>query len=91
LGAFRLTPAAFVATATATGLLVDAARTPVYLWNGARELLPHWTLIGTAAVGVLVGTLMGERLLLGMPVRHFGQIVGAAVGLLGIWLLLGAP
>jgi hypothetical protein len=90
LGAFRLTPAAFVATATATGLLVDAARTPVYLWNGARELLPHWALIGTAAVGVLVGTLLGERLLLGLPVRRFGQIVGAAVGLLGVWLLLGA-
>src|SRR5687767_482044 len=30
---FQLSPTAFVATATATALLVDAARTPVYLWR----------------------------------------------------------
>jgi hypothetical protein len=87
LTAFGLFPAAFVATATATGLMVDAARAPVYLWGGARGLVPLWPVIATAVVGVLIGTLLGERLLLGLPVRRFGQIVGAAVGLLGIWLL----
>jgi uncharacterized protein len=90
LSAFGLAPATFVATATATGILVDAARTPVYLWNGARGLLPLWPIIGTAVVGVLIGTVMGERLLLGLPVRRFGQVVGAAVGMLGLWLLIGA-
>ena len=40
LSAFRLSPGAFVATATATGLLVDAARAPVYLWKGVQPLLP---------------------------------------------------
>jgi hypothetical protein len=90
LTAFHLSPAAFVATATATGLLVDAARTPVYLWGGAPHLRALWPLIATAVVGVLIGTLLGERLLLGLPVRRFGQIVGMAVGLLGIWLLFGA-
>ena len=90
LTAFRLSPAAFVATATATGLAVDAARTPVYLWNGAAGLRPLLPLIGVAAAGVLVGTLLGERVLLGLPVRRFGQVVGVAVGVLGLWLLLGA-
>lgn len=90
LTASHLAPAAFVATATATGLLVDAARTPVYLWGGAPHLRALWPLIGMAVVGVLIGTLLGERLLLGLPVRRFGQIVGMAVGLLGMWLLFGA-
>ena len=38
-------------------------------------------------IGVLLGTLLGERMLLGLSPRRFGQIVGAAIGLLGIWLL----
>ena len=36
LTAFGLSPLGFVATATATGLLVDAARTPVYLWHSGQ-------------------------------------------------------
>jgi len=90
LSAFGLAPAVFVGTATATGLLVDAARTPVYLWHGARGLVPLWPILSVAVVGVLIGTLTGERLLLRLPTRRFGQIVGAAVGGLGLWLLFGA-
>lgn len=33
LTAFRLPPASFVGTATAIGLMVDLARTPVYVWS----------------------------------------------------------
>ena len=36
LTAFPLSPLAFVATSTATGLLVDAARTPVYVVTTVR-------------------------------------------------------
>lgn len=89
LTAFRLSPTAFVATATATGLLVDAARTPVYLWNGTRELLQIWPVIATAVAGVVIGTLLGERLLFGLTVARFGRVVAIAVGVLGVWLLLG--
>ena len=39
LSAFDLAPAAFVATATATGLLVDLARAPVYFWTAGPQLL----------------------------------------------------
>jgi hypothetical protein len=90
LTAFRLSPTSFVATATATGLLVDVARTPIYLWKAGARLLPLGLPIGVAAAGVLIGTLFGERILLGLTPRRFGQIVGAAIGILGIWLLLSA-
>ena len=85
--AFGLTPLRFVATATATGLLVDAARTPVYLWSSGVAIFPLWPWMALAAAGVLIGTLIGERLLLGLSPRRFAQIVGLAIGILGVWLL----
>lgn len=88
LTAFGLPPVVFVATATAIGLLVDAARTPVYVWHSGRVLVTHWAPLLVATAGVLVGTLVGERLLLGLSRRRFGQIIGAAIGALGIWLLV---
>lgn len=90
LMAFRLSPAAFVATATATGLAVDAARMPVYLWSRGSDLAPLWLPIGVATVGVLIGTVIGERIVMGLSLRRFSQVVGAAVGILGLWLLFGA-
>lgn len=87
LTTFALSPAGFVATATATGLFVDLARTPVYLWSTGPRLLPLAMPIGVASLGVLIGTVLGERLLLGLSPRRFGQIVGIAIGLLGVWLL----
>jgi len=87
---FGLTPAAYVATATATALLVDAARTPVYVWRAGSTLLDLATPIAIATTGVLAGTLLGERILLGLPVDRFRRIVSALIGLLGIWLLAQA-
>ena len=87
LGAFGLAPAAFVATSTATGLLVDAARTPVYLWQAGDLLVRLWPVLTTATAGVVVGTLAGERVLLGLSTERFGRIVATAIGVLGIWLL----
>ncbi len=87
LTAFGLTPLQFVATATATGLLVDAARTPVYLWHSGPAMLMLWAPIAVGTIGVLIGTLLGERLLLGLSPRRFAQTIGAAIGALGLWLL----
>ena len=90
LGPFRLAPAAFVATATAAGLLVDAARMPVYAVDLARAaVLPagFWELVGIGTAGVVAGTLLGERILLGMTAERFRQVVGAAIGMLGVWLI----
>ena len=90
LTAFGLSPKAFVATATATGLIVDLARTPIYLWTSGAALVPLWLPISVATAGVLFGTVLGERILLGLSPLRFGQIVGVAVGALGVWLIAGA-
>jgi hypothetical protein len=87
---FRLPPTAFVATATATGLLVDLARTPVYLWRAGAELVGLWMPIAVATAGVLGGTLLGERVLLGMPPERFRKAVSVAILGLGALLLVRA-
>jgi uncharacterized membrane protein YfcA len=84
---FGLAPAAYVATSTTIALLVDAARTPVYVWRAGPRLVSLAMPIAIATLGVLLGTLLGERLLLGLPVERFRRIVSALIGLLGIWLL----
>jgi uncharacterized membrane protein YfcA len=87
---FGLAPAAFVATSTATGLLVDAARAPLYFWRAGDTIAAAWAPVLVASTGVVVGTLLGERLLLGLPAARFQQLVAVLVGLLGVWLLAGA-
>ena len=90
LFSFSLSPLAFVATSTAAGVLVDAGRMPVYLLRGGGALAPHVLAISAATVGVLVGTLLGERVLLGLSVDRFRKIVSILIGALGVWLLARA-
>lgn len=85
---FGLSPIAFVATATATGLLVDAARLPLYAWKSAADIERVAIPTGVACVGVIIGTLAGERVLLGLSVDRFRVAVSVLIGLLGAWLLL---
>lgn len=88
--AFQLSPAVLVATATATGLAVDAARLPVYLWTTGPALVPLALPIAVASTGVLIGTFVGERILLGMPPRVFRYVIGSMIGVLGVWLLFSS-
>lgn len=88
LGAFSLDPKAFVATSTAIGLLVDLARGPIYLWDAGSRLMELWIPISMATTGVVIGTLLGERILLGLSPATFGKVIAVAIGALGIWLLL---
>lgn len=85
---FSLAPVTFVATSTATGLVVDAVRLPIYLWRSSSALADVAPEIVVASVGVVAGTLTGERLLVGMSSDRFRKVVSALIGLLGIWLLL---
>jgi uncharacterized membrane protein YfcA len=87
---FGLAPAVYVATSTTAALFVDAARTPIYVWRAGAALLELAGPIGIATLGVLVGTLLGERLLMGLPVDRFRRIVSALIGLLGLWLLVSS-
>ena len=82
-----MTPKTFVATATATGLAVDAARSSIYLWNAESTLVPLSLPIVVATLGVLLATVIGERILLGLSKERFAQVVGVCVGILGLWLL----
>jgi len=85
---FRLAPTVYVATSTAIALLVDAARTPIYLWGAGPALTRLASPIVVATIGVLVGTMLGERLLLGLSVDRFRRVVSVLIGALGVWLLV---
>jgi len=85
--ALSLAPVAYVATATATAMLVDVMRTPVYLWRAGSDVATLGLPIGVATGGVLVGTVLGERVLFGLSARQFRQVIAVVIGLLGIWLL----
>lgn len=85
--AFDLKPRVYLATGTAVALLIDAARTPVYLTRAGDTLLDLALPISVAAAGCLLGTIIGEKLLLGMSPEKYRRVIGAAVGTLGVWLL----
>lgn len=87
LSAFRLEPRVFLATSTAVALLIDLARTPIYLMRGADELMALALPIGVAACGCLLGTIAGERLFLRLSPATYRKIVGVAVMGVGIWLV----
>jgi len=88
LSAFGLSPTAFVATSAATGLLVDAARMPLYVWSRGNAMAGEWTVLLLATSGVVAGTLFGELVLRRIRPALFRHVVHATVGVLGIWLLL---
>jgi len=87
LSALGLAPAVFVATSTAIGVIIDVARTPIYVVHGGETMIRQWPLIVACTVGVVAGTPVGERLLLGIPPERFRLVVSVAIGLLGLWFL----
>jgi len=86
--AFDLDKQAFVATATAVGLLVDGARMPVYLLTESEDLLRIAPIITLSAFSVIAGTVIGSRALRQVPERQFRIIVAALLVGLGGWMLL---
>ncbi len=78
----------FVAMTTAVALLVDAARVPVFLVLQSRAILALLPTIAIATVGVVIGTLYGERLLGRVPERRFRLVVAALLVLLGVSFLV---
>ncbi len=74
---------AFVATATAVALMVDAARVPVYLWYQGEDISRLAPFIALAAVGVVAGTVLGNRVLKRIPEHSFRRTVAIVLGILG--------
>ena len=80
---FDVPKESFVATATAIGLFVDAARMPVYLATEWRDMLHIWPLIAIATVAVVVGTAAGAHLLARLPQQAFRKVIGVLLIALG--------
>jgi uncharacterized membrane protein YfcA len=74
----------FVATTTAVALLVDAARVPIFIAFETVALAALWKVIAIASIGVIAGTLFGEKLLARVPERRFRFVIGILLLLLGV-------
>jgi len=83
-----LSPVHYVATATATAMLVDIVRTPIYVWRAGGVLTTLVLPLSVATAGVLIGTVLGERILLGLSIRQFRYAIAVLIGLLGLWLVV---
>lgn len=87
---FDVPKEAFVATATAIGLFVDAARLPVYLVMQWRDILAAWPLVAAATAGVLMGTAIGARLLSWLPRSIFRRAVAGLLLALGLYMIFSS-
>jgi uncharacterized protein len=83
---YELSPAKFVATATAAGLIVDAARMPVYVVTERARLPPLVAIMVVASIGAVIGTLAGARLLKRIRGPLFRSTVGALILALGVYM-----
>jgi len=84
---FQIPKESFVATATAIALIVDAVRMPVYFLAEGQRILALWPAVSIATVGVLVGTLGGEKVLRRVPDRLFRLLVSLLILVLGLFEL----
>ena len=85
-----LRPRQLVATATASALLVDAARVPIYLASAGPVIAGSTRLWMVASVGVTLGTFLGVPVLGRIPESIYRRVVGGLLVLLGAGLLRAA-
>jgi uncharacterized protein len=83
---FDVPKEAFVATATAIALCVDAARLPVYLATQWRDIAAVWPSVAVATLGVVIGTALGARILGRLPQRTFRRIIAVLLLALGVYM-----
>ena len=85
---FDLPKRRFVGTATAIALLVDGARTPIYLATRYADLSSIWPSILLATMGVVTGTVAGNAVLGRIPDVWFHRVLAGVLALLGVTMLL---
>lgn len=85
---FDLAPQALVATATATAMLVDAVRLPVYLISSGASLAANAQTVVQLSVGVLIGTVAGGPILRRLPEAAFRRLLAGLLICLGVALLV---
>jgi uncharacterized protein len=80
---FQLPPRQLVATATASALLVDAARIPIYILSAGDVIARAALLWVVASIGVILGTFLGIPVLTRIPEPTYRRILGGLLVLLG--------
>jgi len=75
---------AFVATATAIGLMVDTVRMPVYFFRNTNLVMERWLPVSIALAAVLAGTVAGGGILKQIPETVFKRVVGGLLCVMGI-------
>jgi uncharacterized protein len=85
---FQLRPRQLVATATASALLVDAARVPIYFVTAGSVIADSMHLLVLIAVGVTAGTFIGVPILGRIPESAYRRLVGGLLVALGVSLAL---
>jgi uncharacterized protein len=86
---FDLSPQALVATATASAILVDAARLPIYLASSGPDIARIWPTITVLTAGVVAGTLFGAPVLRRLPASSFRRLLAVLLIVLGVMLIAG--
>lgn len=86
---FDLDRQALVATATATALLVDAARLPVYVATSGADIVRELPTVALLTAGVLAGTFIGAPILRRVPEHIFRRLLAVLLIGLGAWLIAG--
>lgn len=84
---FNLNRQAYIATATATGVIVDAARMPVYFVAHRADLYPIANLILISSVAAILGTIAGTLILHKLPERVFRLSVDVLLVGLGLYMM----
>lgn len=85
---FGLPREALVATATATALLVDLARLPIYFLTSGSELVALWPLVLVLTSAVVIGTLVGVPALKAIPEDLYRRLLALLLIALGLTLIV---
>jgi uncharacterized membrane protein YfcA len=87
---FQLQPRQLVATATASALLVDAARVPIYFLSAGDVIANAMPLWVAASIGVTLGTFLGVPILSRLPEATYRRLLGGLLVVLGVALFAAA-
>jgi uncharacterized protein len=85
---FEVEKEAFIATATATALIVDAVRMPVYFLTQSSQVSQFLPFLIFSSAAVIAGTFAGNMLLKKIRESSFKRIVSFLILSLGLILLI---
>jgi uncharacterized membrane protein YfcA len=84
---FDVEKEAFIATATATALIVDAVRMPIYFITQTGQFSQFLIILILSCAAVCAGTIVGNFILKRIPEKSFKRIVSLLILFLGLFLL----